>query len=196
MKRFVKNSVIFAGLVAGMTAVWADDADKLRELEKAIATPSTEAAPKRQIRSRAIVIDQAPEESQSAPQPSTASYDCQALPGDVKAVAVDFAIQFDVGSARISSTSTSTLNEIAKILALSPNRCIMVEGHTDITGDAERNMTLSRDRANSVVDYVTQVKGLDRKNFTAIGKGSTDPLKNLNPRDPKNRRVVFKVVVN
>jgi len=27
-----------------------------------------------------------------------------------------------------------------------------------------------------------------------IGKGSNDPLKNLDPRDGKNRRVVFKVV--
>lgn len=84
--------------------------------------------------------------------------------------------------------------EIAKILALSPERCVLVEGHTDISGNAERNLLLSRERAGSVVQFISDRGGVDRKRLVPVGKGSSDPVKNLDPRDPKNRRVVFKVV--
>jgi outer membrane protein OmpA-like peptidoglycan-associated protein len=112
----------------------------------------------------------------------------------VKATAVDFAIQFKVGSAEVAPSSEGVLREIAKILALSPDRCVLVEGHTDASGNADKNMALSRERAGSVVRFIVEKTGLDRNRLVPIGKGSSDPLQNLDQRDPKNRRVVFKVV--
>ncbi len=55
-------------------------------------------------------------------------------------------------------------------------------------------MTLSRERAGSVVKFIVERAGMDRNRLVAIGKGPNEPLKNLDPRDSKNRRVVFKVV--
>jgi outer membrane protein OmpA-like peptidoglycan-associated protein len=112
----------------------------------------------------------------------------------VKANAVDFAIQFQVGSARVSPASEATLGSIAKILAMAPDRCVLVEGHTDATGNFDKNMALSRDRAGSVVNYIAEKAGIERNRLVPQGKGSTDPAPGLDPRDPKNRRVVFKVV--
>lgn len=204
------SSLILGLLVAGFgaTASFADDDSKakLDELKRAMTAPQEGTAEiggtgtKKKVRTRAIVFDNEPQagaapaaELAKTAKPAAKS-DCSSLPADVKASAVDFAIQFKVGSAEISSASEMTLTEIAKILSLSPERCVLVEGHTDATGNADKNLALSRERANSVVKYITDKAGIDRNRVIPSGKGSNDPMKNLDPRDPKNRRVVFKVV--
>jgi len=90
--------------------------------------------------------------------------------------------------------SENTLQQIAKILALTPERCVFVEGHTDAIGRPDANMRLSRDRAETVVRFITDRAGVLCSRLITVGKGSTETLKNLSPTDPKNRRVVFKVV--
>lgn len=183
-------------LVAGFGIAQASDEDKLKELERAMSAPSENARPK--MRTRAIVFDNQPQTAGSAEpvSASTASAprDCNTLPPDVRTVGVDFAIQFNVGSATVSSASEGTLNQIARVLALSPDRCVIVEGHTDSSGIYEKNMQLSRDRANSVVNFISSRSGIDRKRLVPVGKGPSEPMQNLDSRDPKNRRVVFKVV--
>ncbi|MDD5176411.1 MAG: OmpA family protein [Sterolibacterium sp.] len=195
----------------GTTAVYADDGSgaKLEELKRAMTAPNegggagiggTDA--KKKVRTRAIVFDNEPQQQEAAPQGAAKQglakvarpADCKSLPADVKANAVDFSIQFKVASAEISHASESTLNEIAKILSLSPDRCVLVEGHTDASGSTDKNQVLSQKRADSVVKYITDKGGVDHDRIVPVGKGSSDPIKDLDPRDPKNRRVVFKVV--
>lgn len=196
-------AVLLASLVSVSMAQAADDeAAKLKELERAMTVPQEGAqigsAPKAKVRTRAIVFDNEPEAGKAAPEPAkavaAAPRDCAALPPEAKFIGVDFPIQFKVGSATVSPTSEATLGQIARILALSPDRCVLVEGHTDASGNADRNMFLSRERADSVVNYIAEKNGIDRKRLVPLGKGSNDPIKDLDPRDPKNRRVVFKVV--
>lgn len=209
-------SVLALGLFIaafGTSVAFAADEDtsaKLNELKRAMTAPQEGGAEiggtsKKKPRTRAIVFDNDPQEQGAAPQGAaqpdmakvakpSAPADCKLLPADVKANAVDFAIQFKVASADITHASESTLTEIAKILSLSPERCVLVEGHTDASGTADKNQALSQKRADSVVKYITDKAGVDRNRIIPIGKGSSDPLKNLDPRDPKNRRVVFKVV--
>lgn len=175
----------------------ASDEEKLKELERAMSAPTEAAKPK--MRTRAIVFDNQPQGAaqaapEAAPPAPAAPRDCATVSPDARAVAVDFAIQFNVGSATISPVSEKTLNDISKILSMSPDRCVIVEGHTDSSGNFDKNMALSRDRAYSVVNYISTRNGVDRKRLIPIGKGSTDTLPNLDPRDSKNRRVVFKVV--
>lgn len=182
-------------LIATMGIAQASDEDKLKELERAMNAPSETARPK--MRTRAIVFDNQPQAGRQA-EPAMAAAsgprDCTNLPGDVKTIGVDFAIQFNVGSATVSSASEGTLTQISKILALSPDKCVIVEGHTDSSGNFDKNLALSRDRANSVVNFVSTRNGIDRKRLVPVGKGSSDTMPNLDSRDPKNRRVVFKVV--
>lgn len=193
-------AVLLASVVGLSMAHAADDeAAKLKELERALAAQDGApiGAPKAKVRTRAIVFDSEPQAAAPAAEPAqaaAAALDCASVTPDARVVAVDFHIQFNVGSATISPASEATLTEISKILALSPNRCVLVEGHTDATGNADKNMVLSRDRASSVVNYIANRNGVDRKRLVPLGKGSSDPMKNLDPRDSKNRRVVFKVV--
>ncbi len=204
-------AIVFSTLTVGMASAQMnlDDDAKLRELERAMQTPSEMSEqPKPNVRrTRAIVFDNQPEsaaqESGSAnvssnalPKTSAAAepMNCAALPPGVKAISVDFPIQFNVGSATVSASSERTLSQIARILALSPDRCVIVEGHTDFTGNQDRNVILSQDRANSVVNFISNKNNIDRKRLVPLGKGASDPIQNLDARDPRNRRVVFKVV--
>lgn len=187
----------FLTLTGGATVLPAsaadDEASSLDELRRAMTEPSE--APKKK-RTRAIVFDgDAPQQAPAAAAAAAGgALDCAALPPDVKATAVQFPIQFRPGSATITAASGNTLVEIAKILSLTPDRCIIVEGHTDAEGNADRNMALSRDRANAVVKFISDKGAVERRRLVPVGKGSTDPLKDLDPRDSRNRRVVFKVV--
>lgn len=185
-------------LVAGVGfAQAASDEEKLKELERAMNTPSESGMQKPKMRTRAIVFDNQPQAAEPAAQVNqavTGPRDCASLPPDVRTVGVDFAIQFNAGSATVSPASEGTLGQIAKVLALSPDRCVIVEGHTDVSGNFDKNMALSRDRAASVVNFISIRNGIDRKRLVPVGKGSTETMQNLDARDPKNRRVVFKVV--
>lgn len=179
---------------SGQAAAADDEATKLKELERAMSAPGDGEPGKKKVRTRAIVFDNAGSApAGNAPAPAGA-LDCASLSPDAKANAVDFAIQFQVGSAKISPASEATLGSIAKILALAPDRCVIVEGHTDASGSADKNMVLSKDRAGSVVSYIAEKAGIERKRLIPVGKGSSNPAAGLTPTDPKNRRVVFKVV--
>ncbi|TRZ91007.1 MAG: OmpA family protein [Rhodocyclaceae bacterium] len=191
------TSALMCGLIllamgSGRAVAADDDATKLKDLERAMSAPGDGDPAKRKPRTRAIVFDNA--NSPAAASAPAAALDCSNLPPDVKANAVDFAIQFQVGSSKVSPSSEATLGSIAKILALAPDRCVIVEGHTDSTGNADKNMALSRDRAGAVVNYITEKAGIERKRLVPQGKGSSNPAEGLAPNDPKNRRVVFRVV--
>lgn len=195
LQSVLASMLVAAGVFASLTApALADDSEqaKLKALQRALAAPQEqdEFAPK------AIVFDrdEKPAASNGATQASAgAASDCSLLSPDTKTTVVDFEIQFKLGSADLSPNSENTLREIAKILALTPDRCVFVEGHTDASGNADRNLRLSRERAESVVKFIVSKAGVLRTRLITAGKGSNEPAKGLDPRDPKNRRVSFKV---
>lgn len=204
-------AIVFSTLTVGVVNAQmnSDDDAKLRELERAMqASSEISEQPKPRVRrTRAIIFDNQPESTAQESEPANVSsnakletraaagpMNCTALPPGVKAISVDFPIQFNVGSATVSRSSEHTLSQIARILALSPDRCVIIEGHTDFTGNQDRNIILSQDRADSVVNFISNTNNIDRKRLVPLGKGSSDPIQNLDARDPRNRRVVFKLV--
>lgn len=194
LRRMVLVALVTLASNASVVPAQAADgqASSLEELKRAMTEPSD--SMKKQ-RTRAIVLDSdASKAPASTPVASAAPVDCAALPVDTHATAVQFLIQFKPGSAVISPTSAAILAEIAKILALAPDRCVIVEGHTDAQGNPERNLSLSRERASAVVKFIAEKGSVERSRLVPVGKGSNDPLRDLDPRDAKNRRVVFKVV--
>ncbi len=170
----------------------------MEALQRALSVPNpgTNATTpaKKTGRTRAIVF----ENNDSAPPPPAAAAaapdvrNCATTSPDAPGTAVGFSIQFASGKADIAESSEPLLAQIAKVLSLNPTACIVVEGHTDISGNADMNNVLSRMRAESVVKYLG--KSTDQARLIPIGRGSSQPLQNLDPRNPKNRRVVFKVV--
>ncbi len=86
-----------------------------------------------------------------------------------------YGINFDTNSAVIRSESKPTLDRIAGVLKAKPDWQMTVEGHTDATGSAARNQTLSEERAQSVIDFLTSA-GVPAGRLKAAGFGSSKPV--------------------
>lgn len=101
-------------------------------------------------------------------------------------------IQFELNSAQLTPRAMATLDTIADVLAdpgLAGNSFV-IEGHTDASGSAAYNQTLSERRASAVVDYLSSQAGIDDSRLQPEGKGETQPLPGLAPTAGDNRRVV------
>ncbi len=103
-------------------------------------------------------------------------------------------IEFDTGKATIRSTSTALLDTLVGIAGRCSNFKMSVEGHTDATGNAAANMTLSAARATSVEQYLAG-KGVAAGQMVAQGFGSTKPLDTSGTPagNQKNRRIEINV---
>jgi OmpA-OmpF porin, OOP family len=102
-------------------------------------------------------------------------------------------INFDVASSRISGSSNETLETIYNLLVQAENSKLKLEGHTDNAGTNDANLTLSKNRAQAVVDYL-RAKGIPSSRISSIdGKGEESPIADNNTESgkAKNRRVVI-----
>ena len=84
-------------------------------------------------------------------------------------------IYFATGSDRIRPESTPTLKEIAGMLAAHPDLALLIEGHTDDTGAAAANQSLSERRAAAVKAALVELHGIAGARLTTAGFGSTKP---------------------
>lgn len=106
-------------------------------------------------------------------------------------------IQFALNSAELSETSKTNLTELAETLKKYDDTNILIEGHTDVTGTREYNMTLSDKRAESVADYLRDL-GVAGKRLTTEGYGPDQPVAD-NDSDygrQQNRRVEVAIFAN
>ncbi|MEM9062425.1 MAG: OmpA family protein [Pseudomonadota bacterium] len=101
----------------------------------------------------------------------------------------DLLVTFELASDTLTDQAQRNLREFAIALqtpALAGFK-FAVEGHTDASGSAEKNLKLSERRAASVVTFLTSL-GVQEKRLSAKGYGETRPLLS-DPEDPGNRRV-------
>ncbi len=101
-------------------------------------------------------------------------------------------LYFESGSDVIKSEAYENLDKLANILKMNPDVKIAVHGHTDITGDHDKNVELSQKRAAAVKKYLAD-KGVNSSNIKDEGHGPDIPLmKGDTPEAyPYNRRVEF-----
>lgn len=100
-------------------------------------------------------------------------------------------VHFDLQSALLRAESFPALDELAGWLQDNPTVVIRLEGHTDLPGNAEENLTLSRQRVAAVQVYLTR-KGIESDRIKLGAYGSARPLKTDCPPPgycPENRRV-------
>ena len=102
---------------------------------------------------------------------------------------------FDQGSNTLRPEAIRELDRaVVFIKRLRPTKA-RVEGHTDSTGDEDINLTLSKERAGKVRDYLVNQGGFDSNLFITVGYGESKPIvPNDTPEGQrKNRR--FEIVV-
>jgi len=105
---------------------------------------------------------------------------------------------FETNKYNINAASQESLNKLAGILVEYPDTIILVIGHTDSVGAEDYNMTLSKNRANSVTNYFINNKGLKSNRFTTNWFGEQKPLHDNNTANgrAKNRRVNIVLLPN
>ncbi len=104
---------------------------------------------------------------------------------------IDMRIQFEIDSAKLDAVGIALADKLGVALAdpkLTAYR-FEIAGHSDATGDGEYNLRLSTLRANAVRDYLIAKHSIAPERLTAMGYGSSKPLKADSPSDPLNRRV-------
>ena len=108
-------------------------------------------------------------------------------------------VQFESGEAELINSSMPALEEIAQIIKTQPEiMTVVIQGHTDDTGQIEKNQQLSVDRANTVKSELIRRK-VKASLLFAVGLASTQPLVStkglqglaLKKARAQNRRVVF-----
>lgn len=100
------------------------------------------------------------------------------------------ATSFKVGSAEIPETLKAQLEVFADVLRArrGSGKQVRIEGHADASGSAAVNAALSKQRAESVRDYLI-ARGADPAMLSSVGLGSTTPRNSADPFAPENRRV-------
>lgn len=110
--------------------------------------------------------------------------------GDRLIVTMPQDLLFATDSATVRPDLQADLRAVAANLRQYPDRRIEVIGHTDSTGDAGYNRTLSARRAAAVTNILTSA-GVPAARVTPIGMGEDAPIaSNLTPEGrAQNRRV-------
>jgi outer membrane protein OmpA-like peptidoglycan-associated protein len=119
----------------------------------------------------------------------------EACSGRFEIISRTGAIYFRTGSAELDSESKPLLRSVRQIVSRCHNLRIRVAGHTDSTGVAATNRSLSEARAKAVVRYLV-ADGVAPERLEAVGYGDTKPVA---PNDStwnmsRNRRIAFSVV--
>lgn len=119
----------------------------------------------------------------------------------LKAVKITFdsGLLFNTSSAELSAASKANLDKLATLMKKYSSCAIDVYGHSDNQGwrnataeeSEQKNMQLSQQRAQSVVDYM-KGNGVSSNQFKNVtGKGSTSPVASNDTKagQQQNRRV-------
>lgn len=101
-------------------------------------------------------------------------------------------LNFATNSAILNGKSMDILDELVTFLKLKPSMTIEIHGHTDNRGGAATNLTLSKDRAKSVMEFLIQ-QGIASNRLNYKGFGQTKPKTSNNTEAGRatNRRVEF-----
>ena len=100
-------------------------------------------------------------------------------------------LSFDVGKSDLTPEHQPLLDKVKKAVGMFPDAQLVVEGHTDATGDAKANLSLSEKRAYAVMQYLRESMLIPADRIKAIGFGSEKPVASNTTPDgrAKNRRI-------
>jgi outer membrane protein OmpA-like peptidoglycan-associated protein len=132
--------------------------------------------------------------SQKSPD-STYEKNIPLQPIEVNASIVLNNIFFETKKYELDPKSQIELDRLVQLLNDNPTVKIEIGGHTDNVGKPADNLTLSNNRAKSVVTYLIS-KGIAAQRLVAKGYGETKPVADNKTEDgrAKNRRTELKVI--
>ena len=101
------------------------------------------------------------------------------------------------GSADLGPGPFESLSALANFLKVTPSSSIILVGHSDAIGELRKNIELSRNRAQAVVDRLIKDYGIDQSRISAQGIGFLSPKTNNSTEKSrkKNRRVEAVLII-
>jgi outer membrane protein OmpA-like peptidoglycan-associated protein len=104
-------------------------------------------------------------------------------------------IYFQTNRANLADSSRAELLTLAELLRENPTLVVEIGGHTDNIGATSDNLSLSKRRAETVVQYLIQ-QGIPKNRLQAKGYGSAQPIAENNTAEgrAKNRRSEMKIL--
>ncbi|TVZ28272.1 outer membrane protein OmpA-like peptidoglycan-associated protein [Gillisia sp. Hel_I_86] len=106
-------------------------------------------------------------------------------------------IYFDTEKYNINEKSREALHKLVGIFKEYPDTEILVEGHTDDRGSDSYNLTLSKNRAQAVTNFLVS-DGISKGRFDTKWYGEAQPKYDNTTEEgrAKNRRVELAIVAN
>ena len=101
-------------------------------------------------------------------------------------------IVFNKNSITLTSRAQQVLDDVAAAILGYEDLVVEIAGHTDSSGEAVRNLRLSKDRAAAVRDYLVS-QNVPANRLSPIGYGETAPISDNNTANGRaaNRRIEF-----
>ena len=115
----------------------------------------------------------------------------------IRLVLKEDAVRFDVNKSTLTPLAKANLDKLVPVFKEYSETNIDIFGYTDSSGKPEYNLTLSKERAESVKSYLIS-KGLVSQRLKTTGLGIADPIATNETVDGKsqNRRVEFAITAN
>lgn len=106
-------------------------------------------------------------------------------------------ILFDVDQYQLRSIAETDLTQLSTILNKYDDTNVVIEGHTDGTGAADYNQSLSERRAQSVASFLA-TQTVDSRRFSVMGYGEQQPVASNDTAGGRqqNRRVDIAIIAN
>lgn len=115
----------------------------------------------------------------------------------IRLILKENAIRFDFDKSSLTPQAKTNLNKLMKVFKENPNTNINIFGYTDNVGSENYNLTLSKNRANTVRNYLVS-NGLAAGRLETQGLGMADPIASNETSEGRgqNRRVEFAITAN
>jgi outer membrane protein OmpA-like peptidoglycan-associated protein len=104
-------------------------------------------------------------------------------------------LKFKPDSSELVEGYYASLEKAGEQLKEHPEITVTIEGHAASTGRPDFEMSLSKERAETVKNYLVRSYGIDASRIKTVGYGSTKPIADNSTPDGRrqNRRIVYVV---
>lgn len=110
-------------------------------------------------------------------------------------IEIKITVEFDTGSDVIKPEYLDEVARVAGLLKEHPDQKVVIAGHTDSTGDLNKNIELSERRAQRIVSKLVEAHGVSANRLKAIGYGPKIPIAGNDTPEGRalNRRVIVEL---
>ncbi len=111
---------------------------------------------------------------------------------EVRTITVRLNVEFELNKAVVQAIYGQELGAIANAMKAHDDIDLVLEGHSDNTGEDDYNLDLSKRRAAAVKDKLVEDYGIDASRISTVGYGESRPIADNSTKEgrARNRRVI------